>query len=419
MWVPGTLDPGKSRLNRQIHVENGNNKSPCGLILNQSVKYLTWHSGSPQRAMPDSGSPPRAAVLFNGVFALIRGASADSRGRPGTLGFWGQTVHRPRNWGVFHYFPGGQDFRAPPRHPWRMFEHPTLAEVAGLPALASLLAEQGVSDLVCNGHEAAMVLRGGNWHSVPPVFASADQLEFAARALAAAAGRRLDLAQPFANFTLGARLRVHAVLASAISSNTLLSIRAFGERPFGLKQLVSIGQLDEATRSRLVELMRAGASVLISGASGSGKTSFLRALLLEVENTRVISIEDIAELRLGSQSFVSLTSRESNVEGKGEIDMNALLVESLRMRPDRIVIGEVRSRELITLLQAANSGHAVATTIHANSSAEVLARLTSIASASGISSETLRVMAANAFDAYVHIESINGRRSYRLHEAKP
>ncbi len=300
-----------------------------------------------------------------------------------------------------------------------MFEHPALADVAGLPALARLLAEQGVSDLVCNGHEAAIVLRGGNWHAVPPVFGSAEQLEVAARALAAAAGRRLDLAQPFANFTLGARLRVHAVLASAISPKTLLSIRAFGERPFGLKQLVAIGQLDEGTRSRLVQLMRGGASVLISGASGSGKTSFLRALLLEVENTRVISIEDVAELRMSSQSFVSLTSRESNVEGRGEIDMNALLVESLRMRPDRIVIGEVRSRELITLLQAANSGHAVATTIHANSSSEVFARLTSIASASGIGVEALRAMASGAFDAYVHIDSIDGRRGYRLFEGKP
>ena len=298
-----------------------------------------------------------------------------------------------------------------------MFPADLVAEAPALGRVAALLTEQGVTDLVCNGAGSAQVLRGGAWLAAPAVFADEEQLLHAAKALSSHARCRLDLAQPFANFTLGSRLRVHVVLESAVSSRTLLSIRVFGERAFGLEQLVAAGQLDVQTRSRLVQLMRAGASVLISGASGSGKTTFLRALLLEVADRRVISIEDIDELRMQSQSFVSLISRPANVEGRGALGMNELLVEALRMRADRLVIGEVRSHELITLLQAANSGHPVATTIHANSSGEVVPRMASIAAASNIGVDTIRAMIATAFDAYVHISTSGGRRVYSLVEA--
>lgn len=298
-----------------------------------------------------------------------------------------------------------------------MFELAEQLRVPVMTAVTRILAEPGVTDLVCNGVTSAWVLRGGVWLAVEPPIKSEFELEELARALIAGGGKRLDLASPMASALLSERVRVHAVLASAVSSQTLLSFRVLADREFGLQQLVALGAIDEFTRSRLVALMRGGASLLISGASGAGKTSLLRALLAEVESTRVITIEDVPELRLGSKSFVSLISRAANVEGRGEISLDALLVEALRMRADRIVIGEVRSAELLTLLQAANSGHPVAATLHANSATQVMQRLVAIGAANSISADAVRQMAATAIDAYLHIAvGAGGRRTIHLQE---
>ncbi len=299
-----------------------------------------------------------------------------------------------------------------------MFDLPALAAKPELTGLARVLAEPGVTDLVCNGRESAQVLRAGSWVAVGPIFATEEDVETAARALVAAGGRRIDLASPFATVNLGDRIRVHAVLRSAVSTRTLLSIRVFGERSFGLAQLVQLGVLDDVTHSRLIALMRGGASLVISGASGAGKTTLLRALLQEIEHQRVIAIEDVAELRLQSPNFISLLTRFANVEGRGEIDSDALLAEALRMRADRIVVGEVRSIELITLLQAANSGHAIATTLHANSASQVIQRLVSIGIAHGLSSDAVVAMSQGAIDAFVHIAAFGDQRRITLRENK-
>lgn len=297
-----------------------------------------------------------------------------------------------------------------------MFDLPELEPSPALQALGRILAEPGVTDLVCNGHLALQVLRGGVWIGVSSPFGTPEELEALARQLARAAGKRLDLSLPFANFSIGAKLRVHLVLASAVSQKTQMSFRVLAQRHFGLGALVQIGAIDEATRSRLSGLMRSGASVLISGASGSGKTTLLRALLDEVSDQRVVAIEDVSELLLETDSFVGLLARAANTEGRGAIELDQLLVESLRMRPDRIVVGEVRSKELVTLLQAANSGHAVAATIHANAADRVLERMASIGLASSISATAVRQL-SSAIDAFIHIDVHDAKRTLTIREA--
>ena len=297
-----------------------------------------------------------------------------------------------------------------------------MLDVAGLDpspeliALGRILVEPGVTDLVCNGHRHLQVLRGGTWLTVPSPFDSAEALNLAARSLVSAAGRRVDLSAPTVSVTLGERIRVHVVLSSAIAAETLLSIRVLADRQFGLAQLVQLGTLDESMRSRLSLAMKSGRSVLVAGASGSGKTTLLRALLCEVVNRRVVVIEDIAELRMALPNFASLVSRVANVEGRGAIELLDLVVESLRMRADRIVIGEVRSKELIALLQAGASGHAISTTIHARSPGEVLERINSIALAHGLSLEAVRELMKVSIDLIVHIDVRQGKRSVEIFE---
>lgn len=295
-----------------------------------------------------------------------------------------------------------------------MLDHAQLANLPQTEVIRRYLAEPGVSDLVLNGPGAVHVLRGGRWFGLPSPFESHDELDALAVAFAAATGKRLDLAMPFANSVFDGRIRVHCVLRSAISKQTLISVRVLGDRSYGLSQLAQVGMFDDKTRSRLVELMRGRASLLVSGSSGSGKTTLLRALLAEVSDQRVVAVEDIDELRLESNNFVSLTSREPNVEGKGAIEMNALLIEALRMRPDRLVVGEIRSQELITLLQAANTGHPVAATIHANSAEQVLQRIETIGVVAGV--PRAGTLAQLAIDAFVHIENQAGHRRVSIRE---
>ena len=288
---------------------------------------------------------------------------------------------------------------------------------ASLRGIHRLLAEPGVTDLVLNGHENTLMLRSARWLPVASPIRNADQLAEFARQLAGLARKRLDLAMPYANFVIDGKVRVHCVLESAISKVTAISFRVLGERAFGLDELHRLGMVDDTTRSRLRSLMRSGASLLISGPSGSGKTTLLRALLLEVADRRVLAVEDIDELKIESANFLSLQPRQSNVEGKGEIDLNALLIETLRMRPDHLVVGEVRSVELFTLLQAANTGHSVLATIHSNSAAQVVERMASIAALHGISVESVKHLAANAIQAFAHVSIENGKRQISLRGA--
>jgi pilus assembly protein CpaF len=289
-----------------------------------------------------------------------------------------------------------------------MFSQPMLRQ------LDSLILESGVTDLVCNGSAHTQVLKGGRWYSVSNPFVGEEELAEAARLLVAEGGRQLDQAHPFANVTLFGRVRVHALLASAVNPRTHLSLRVHGERPFGLAQLAQIGMLLPAEVQLLSEIVQSRSSFLISGASGSGKTTLLRAMLMLVPAERVIAIEDVAEINLEVATFVSLQSRNANIEGRGEIGLQSLLTESLRMRPDRIVVGEIRGAELITLLQAINTGHASGATIHANSIGEVSKRLLAIAHTAGLGEAALNALVKSSLNWLIHIDCIDAKRKVTI-----
>jgi pilus assembly protein CpaF len=273
--------------------------------------------------------------------------------------------------------------------------------------------EQWLVEAASARHMHAAVLRQDRWNPVPSGFDSEEQLSQAAKMLISLAGKRIDLAQPFASANLE-KVRVHAMLASSVNSRTHLSIRVHASREVALQQWLSVNRVSSEVSARLREVVTSKESFLISGSAGAGKTTLLRALLCEVESERIITIEDTAELQLGSKSCVSLVAREANIEGRGKISLNQLLIESLRMRPDRLVIGEVRSAELITLLQASSSGHSAAATIHAASIEQVPARIESIAI--GVAAEPKQVvrLAVSSIRWLVHISNADGRRSIEI-----
>lgn len=289
-----------------------------------------------------------------------------------------------------------------------MFNQPQLQPIA------ALLAQTGVTDLVINGHGFAAVLVGGGWRVVDSGYDSETRLAEAARLLMATASKQIDFAHPFASADLDSRFRVHALLASAINPKTHISIRVHARREVSLAQLRQVGAFSADQFEVLKQIVANRESFLISGSAGAGKTTLLRAMLNEVENERIVTIEDVAELQLASSSVVSLIAREANLEGKGEVSLNQLLIESLRMRADRIVIGEVRSVELITLLQATNSGHCAASTLHANSLAQIDQRVQSIAVANSINPNLASDLLKTAVTWRIHINKFANQRSIEI-----
>lgn len=272
--------------------------------------------------------------------------------------------------------------------------------------LAGLLKLPGVTDLLINSFDAVYLARAARpLERIPSPFENDEEVASAVRELIQTEGRHIDQANPFADcFTRG--LRVHAILASGCTQTTRVSIRVHQRRNFGLDQLAELGALapEVATFLRAVVLRRE--SFLISGSTGSGKTTLLRAMLLEATQDRIVAIEDVPELQITSGHFVSLTTRQSNVENRGEITIDQLLREALRMRPDRLVVGEVRSVELITLLEALNTGHTGSgSTIHANSLSAVPSRLELLGHRAGINSEQLARLVSAAFSWVIQLEN--------------
>ena len=284
-----------------------------------------------------------------------------------------------------------------------MFTQPELAPIV------RLLAESGVSDLVFNGFSHAAVLRKNQWSTMPSGFRCEADLATAAKLLVSIDGKQIDLAHPFASVNLE-KIRVHAMLASAVNPRTHLSIRVHAARDLALGQWLAVNQVSPEQTQQLHQVLESKESFLISGSAGAGKTTLLRALLCEKTAERIITIEDTAELQLPSNSCVSLVAREPNVEGRGAITLNQLLVESLRMRPDRIVIGEVRSLELMTLLQASSAGHSASATIHAASINQVSARIEAIATASSIEPIHAANLAKRSIAWLIHISCEGSRR---------
>ena len=257
-----------------------------------------------------------------------------------------------------------------------------------------------LTDLVYNGHEHGYALVGGNWRPLAPL-ETEDQLVAEVRSLCSKGGRHIDLASPFADFSVDG-YRVHALLAAGVSTKTMLSIRAHGNAVAPVTQ-----ELQEIVRSR--------GNFLITGATGSGKTTLLRSMLNSL-NERVITIEDVAELSLVSPMAVSMVSRQANVEGRGALGLEELFRQALRMRPDRIVLGEVRGKEFGLMLQALNTGHSgSAATLHANSIESVASRVVGLGMLAGISREATELLTATAIDYVIHLGSA-GMQIARMRE---
>jgi pilus assembly protein CpaF len=280
------------------------------------------------------------------------------------------------------------------------------------PKLASLIANPGVTDVLVNGHNQVWVQRGSSsMESVESPFASAAELGRLAQDLIASGGRHLDQANPFADVSIDEVIRVHAALASACHPKTLLSVRVHLDRHFGLDELAATGMFGELESQIFRGILARRENFLIAGATGSGKTTLLRAMLAECRSERVIAVEDVAEIGLQSGHFISLQTRQANSEGAGSISLERLLREALRMRPDRLAVGEIRGPELLVMVQALNTGHSGGgATIHANSFDTVEDRVGAIGWQCGLRADEVIAQVRAAIDWLIFIGVESGTR---------
>ncbi len=281
-------------------------------------------------------------------------------------------------------------------------------DTVGLGPLEDLLSDPAVEEVMVNGPDDVYVERAGRIEAVDTRFADEEELRNAIERILAPLGRRIDELSPMVDARLADGSRVNVVIPPLAVDGPALSIRRFGAQRPGPAELVELGTLSAAQRELLSDAVRARRSVLISGGTGSGKTTLLNALSSFIDcGERIVTIEDAAELRLQQRHVVRLESRPASVEGKGEVTVRDLLRNALRMRPDRIVIGEVRGAEALDLLTALNTGHDGAlSTVHANSAADALSRLETLALMAGVGlpHEAIAEQVQRGIDLVVHLE---------------
>jgi pilus assembly protein CpaF len=283
-----------------------------------------------------------------------------------------------------------------------------LRDTIGLGPLEDLLADPAVEEVMVNGPERVYVERCGRIEAVEAGFADEEELRNAIERILAPLGRRIDELSPMIDARLADGSRVNAVIPPLAIDGPVLSIRRFGASRPGPRELVELGTLSETQLAQLERAVAARYSILISGGTGSGKTTLLNALSgFVAPSERLVTIEDAAELRLQRRHVVRLESRPAGVEGRGEVTIRDLLRNALRMRPDRIVIGEVRGAEALDLLTALNTGHRGAlSTVHANSPADALTRLETLALMAGLGlpHEAVAAQVRRGIDLVVQLE---------------
>jgi pilus assembly protein CpaF len=276
----------------------------------------------------------------------------------------------------------------------------------GLGPLEPLLADPAVDEVMVNGPGSVYVERGGRVERVGVEFAGEAELMHAIERVLAPLGRRVDEAAPLCDARLADGSRVNVVIPPLSLSGPCLTIRRFRREGFSLRDLVARGTMPAAVAELLAVCVAARASILVSGGTGSGKTTTLNALSGAIPGEeRIVTIEDAAELRLRQRHVVRLEARPANLEGRGEVTIRQLVRNALRMRPDRIVVGEVRGSECLDMLQALNTGHdGSLTTVHANSPADALRRVETLALMAGLGlpHAAVREQAASAIDLVVH-----------------
>jgi len=278
--------------------------------------------------------------------------------------------------------------------------------------LAPYAAAGPVTDLFVNGAGGLWVDRGSGAEREPGWSADEGEVRALAVRLIARGGRHIDEATPAVDVRLAGGIRVHAVLPPVSTRGTLISVRVPRVAGFPLRALAAAGMLDPAQEAMLREAVAERRNLLVTGAAGAGKTTLLAALLSEADHRdRIVLIEDVAELSPHHPHVVSLEARQANLEGTGRLGLDALLREALRMRPDRLVVGECRGVELRELLSALNTGHdGGAGTLHANSLDDVPARLEALGSAAGLDATAVARQAVSAFDLVLHVDRSTGRR---------
>jgi pilus assembly protein CpaF len=279
------------------------------------------------------------------------------------------------------------------------------AELAGAGPLEPLLRDPRITDVLVNAPDEVWVDRGSGLERAAVAFPDDAAVRRLAQRLVSAVGRRLDDARPYADARLPDGTRLHAVLYPVATRATALSLRVPRRRSFTLPELVDTGSLTPDGAAWLSAIVQSRLAFLISGGTGTGKTTLLATLLAVADpGERLVIVEDSGELRPNHPHVVRLEARPPNVEGSGEVTLRDLVRQALRMRPDRLVVGEVRGGEVVDLLAALNTGHEGGCgTVHANSAADVPARLEALAVAAGLGREALHSQLAAGVDAVVHL----------------
>ena len=279
--------------------------------------------------------------------------------------------------------------------------------------LTELLDDKTVSEIMINSYDEIFIDRNGKYQKWDKKFESKEQLDNIIQQIVGKINRIVNVSNPIVDARLSDGSRVHIVLPPIAIKGATVTIRKFPER-ITMKKLIEYGSIDEATANFLKELVRCGYNMFISGGTGSGKTTFLNALSEFIpEDERVITIEDSAELNISHvKNLVSLETRDKNVEGEGEINMQMLIRAALRMNPDRIVVGEVRGKEALDMLQAMNTGHdGSLSTGHANSSYDMLSRLeTMVLMAENLPLLAIRQQIASSINIIVHLVKLRSKK---------
>jgi pilus assembly protein CpaF len=287
-----------------------------------------------------------------------------------------------------------------------------LDEVAGLGPLQPLLDDPEVEEIWINGPGRVFCARGGV-HVLTSVALDAKGIRDLVERMLRASGRRLDLSSPFVDATLEDGSRLHVAIPDITRRHWAVNIRKFVLRAHRLDELVRLGSLDETPARFLEGAVRAGLNVVVSGATQAGKTTLLNCLAAAIPHReRVITCEEVFELQVSLPDVVALQTRQPNLEGRGEVDLRRLIIEALRMRPDRLIVGEVRGQEALDLLVALNSGLPGMTSIHANSAHEAVTKLTTLPLLAGenVTHSFVVPTVASSIDLVVHLGTSAGRR---------
>ncbi|MFP2769945.1 CpaF family protein [Oceanisphaera sp. KMM 10153] len=283
-----------------------------------------------------------------------------------------------------------------------------LDEILGHGPLEPLLADPGIADIMVNGAKNIYVERRGRIERVPLTFTDDDHLMGVIERIVSSVGRRIDELSPMVDARLKDGSRVNAIIPPLALNGPVLSIRRFTVEKLAVDTLIDFGTITPAIAQVMEAVVKGKLNILISGGTGTGKTTFLNILSGFIPaNQRIITVEDSAELQLQQPHVVQLESRPANIEGRGEIAMRDLVKNTLRMRPDRIVVGEVRGAEAFDMLTAMNTGHEGSlTTIHANTPRDALGRLENMVSMTGFDMpvKNIRAQVASALDLIIQLE---------------